>query len=194
MPKRVAFLVGLVIALAAHRRSSASEEAAGAPVNTCVACHSALPEPLNTPVEALKSDIHAERGLSCVDCHGGDATAMDETSMAPEKGFRGTPKREDIPAFCGRCHADGAYMRRFNPRLPTDQLQQYLTSVHGQRLQHGDQKVATCVNCHGAHGILPPDRAQSRVFPARVPDTCGGCHANRDYMAEYGIPTDQEEK
>lgn len=142
----------------------------------------------------MKSDIHAEKGLSCVDCHGGDATVIDGTSMAPERGFRGKPKPEDIPGFCGRCHADGAYMWRFNPRLSTDQLPPYWTSVHGQRLKQGDQKVATCVSCHGVHGILPADRAQSRVFPANVPDTCGHCHSNAEYMAGYGIPTDQAEK
>jgi predicted CXXCH cytochrome family protein len=164
------------------------------PTDSCVACHAVLPEPLNVPVEGMKHDIHGEKGLSCVDCHGGDATAMDATSMAPEKGFRGKPKPADIPAFCGRCHADGAYMRRFNPRLPTDQLQQYWTSIHGQRLKMGDTKVATCISCHGVHGILPHDRAQSKVFAANVPDTCGHCHSNPQYMAEYKIRTDQVEK
>src|SRR5690242_13155821 len=88
--------------------------------DSCVACHSVLPEPLNLPVEGMKGDIHGEKGLSCVDCHGGDATVMDATSMSPEKGFRGKPKHGEIPAFCGRCHSDGAYMRKFNPRLGTD--------------------------------------------------------------------------
>ena len=160
--------------------------------NTCVRCHAELPEPLNAPVVAMQRDIHAQKGLTCADCHGGDATVMDMASMDPEKGFRGRPKPAEIPAFCGRCHADGAYMRRFNPRLPTDQLQQYWTSVHGQRLQIGDEKVATCISCHGAHGVLAPDQAESRVFPANVPATCGGCHSRPDYMAQYGIPTDQE--
>ena len=175
--------------------SAAADDAGGDATNTCVTCHSALPEPLNLPVEGMQHDIHGEKGLSCVDCHGGDATVMDPTvSMDREKGFRGKPKHEDIPAFCGRCHADGAYMRRFNPRLATDQLQQYWTSVHGQRLKQGDQKVATCVSCHGVHGILPADRAQSRVFAANVPATCGHCHSDAAYMAEYKIPTDQEAK
>jgi predicted CXXCH cytochrome family protein len=83
-------------------------------------------------------------------------------------------------------------MRRFNPRLATDQLPQYWTSIHGQRLRQSDQKVATCVSCHGVHGILPADRAQSRVFAANVPATCGHCHSDAAYMAEYQIPTDQE--
>ncbi len=187
----LALLVGWAMAVVLPTSAVAEDEP---PPDTCVACHTALPEPLNAPVEGMKSDIHAEKGLSCVDCHGGDATAMDETSMAPEKGFRGKPKPNEIPAFCGRCHADGAYMRRFNPRLSTDQLHQYWTSVHGERLQKGDEKVATCVSCHGVHGILPPDRAQSRVFPANVPATCGHCHSNPQYMAEYKIPADQEEK
>lgn len=189
---RMAVVLGLVTLAAFGPRPAAADEAA--PTDSCVACHSVLPEPLNVPVEGMKHDIHGEKGLSCVDCHGGDATVADQTSMAPEKGFRGKPKPEDIPAFCGRCHADGAYMRRFDPRLPTDQLQQYWTSVHGQRLKNGDTKVATCVSCHGVHGIMPKDRAQSRVFPANVPDTCGQCHSNPQYMAEYKIPTDQVEK
>jgi hypothetical protein len=176
-------------------RSAGADDAGGDATNTCVTCHSALPEPLNLPVQGMQLDIHAEKGLSCVNCHGGDATVMDPTlSMNRETGFRGKPKHEDLPAFCGRCHADGAYMRRFNPRLATDQLQQYWTSVHGQRLKQGDQKVATCVSCHGVHGILPADRSQSRVFAANVPATCGHCHSDAEYMAEYKIPTDQEAK
>lgn len=189
---------GVVLACVAATlaaRGAAADEGGAEATNTCITCHSVLPEPLNLPVEGMKHDIHGEKGLSCVDCHGGDATEMDPAiSMDREKGFLGKPKHEDIPVFCGRCHGDGAYMRRFNPRLATDQLQQYWTSVHGQRLKLGDQKVATCVSCHGVHGILPADRAQSRVFAANVPDTCGHCHSDAAYMAEYKIPTDQEAK
>jgi hypothetical protein len=29
------------------------------------------------------------------------------------------------------------------------------------------------------------------VYPLHVADTCGGCHANAEYMAQYKIPTDQ---
>jgi predicted CXXCH cytochrome family protein len=191
---RTAVMVGLIVLRSAWPAVAPADDAAEAAPNTCIACHSALPEPLNVPVEAMQHDIHAQKGLSCADCHGGDPTAMDETSMAPEKGFRGKPKPEDVPEFCGRCHSDGAYMRRFNVHLPTDQLQQYRTSVHGRRLAAGDQKVATCISCHGAHGILPPGHAESKVFPANVPATCGHCHSNAEYMAEYRIPTDQQAK
>lgn len=199
IPDRTARPTWVAGALLATMLLAAAPPAAAAaaptpPPNSCISCHADLPDPLNVPVEGMKTDIHAAKGLSCADCHGGDPTDQEASSMAREKGFRGAPKPAEIPAFCGRCHADEAYMRRFDPKLPTDQLSQYWSSVHGQRLKKGDQKVATCVSCHGVHGILPPDRADSPIFPANVPETCGHCHANPEYMAEYKIPTDQLEQ
>ncbi|MGH7894469.1 MAG: cytochrome c3 family protein, partial [Candidatus Binatia bacterium] len=67
----------------------------------------------------------------------------------------------------------------------------YRTSVHGERLAKGDSKVATCVSCHGVHGILPGSDARSPVHKTNVATTCAGCHANAKHMAGYGIPTDQ---
>jgi cytochrome c3-like protein len=165
--------------------------ASRAAASSCVTCHQELPEPLGTPVEAMKGDVHARAGLSCDDCHGGDPSDGGLGSMDEKKGFVGKPTPERIPALCGRCHADENTMRRFNPQLPTDQLAQYATSVHGRRLAEGDTKVATCVSCHGAHGILAPRDARSPVFAANVARTCARCHADATYMAGYGIPTDQ---
>lgn len=96
-----------------------------------------------------------------------------------------------MPEFCGKCHQDGAYMRQFNPSLRIDQVDLYWTSVHGQKLRGGDEKVATCIDCHGQHGILPPSDPRSKVYATHVPDTCGRCHGDSEYMADYDIPTDQ---
>jgi nitrate/TMAO reductase-like tetraheme cytochrome c subunit len=86
-------------------------------------------------------------------------------------------------------------MRRYNPSLRVDQVAEYYTSVHGRRLrEQKDENVATCANCHVAHSIRPASDARSTVHPTRVAETCGGCHANKDYMARYKIPTDQVEK
>jgi predicted CXXCH cytochrome family protein len=82
-------------------------------------------------------------------------------------------------------------MRRFNPKLVTDQLAQYATSRHGKLLAKGDTKVATCVSCHGVHGILPVSDARSSVYPTNVAKTCAHCHADATHMAGYKIPTDQ---
>jgi Cytochrome c3/Cytochrome c554 and c-prime len=159
--------------------------------DSCIECHELLPEPLGPPVEGMKHDVHAAAGLSCADCHGGNPDDPDESAMAPAAGFVGKPDPAAIPAFCGRCHADEAYMRRYDPALPTDQLSQYWTSIHGMRLRTGDTKVATCISCHGVHGILPGKDAASPVHKTQVAHTCARCHADAAYMAPYGIPTTQ---
>jgi predicted CXXCH cytochrome family protein len=106
-----------------------------------------------------------------------------------------------IPDFCGSCHADPIFMRRFNPALPTDQYAKYKDSRHGHRLfREGDSKAAQCVSCHTAHGIRGPKSPRSSVHPQRIPYTCGGCHADDEYMAGYvgsdgePLPTDQLEE
>ena len=160
--------------------------------NSCLACHSQLPDPFHVDPGEFEQSIHAQKGITCVTCHGGDSTSDDfEKAMSPAKGFKSIPARAQIPAFCGKCHADAAYMRGFNPSLRTDQYSQYLTSVHGQLLAKGDDKVAVCISCHGVHGILPPDDPRSSVYPGNVAQTCGKCHADADYMKPYKIPTNQ---
>jgi hypothetical protein len=159
--------------------------------NTCVTCHAQLPDQLAAPVAAVADDVHGSHGLSCSDCHGGDPTVDGRAAMAKAAGFRGKLSRADVITLCAHCHADTAFMRRYDPSLPTNQAALYATSKHGERLARGDQKVATCVSCHGAHGILPPANAASPVYPTNVARTCAHCHADQAYMAEYHIPTNQ---
>lgn len=173
----------------------AQEEAQTSKVNSCVSCHLEMGDEMAAPVEGMKEDVHTQQGLSCADCHGGDPEAgLDgdaEASMDPAKGYIGIPKRTDIPKFCARCHDDPNYMRRFNPRVSTDQFSRYKTSVHGKSLQKGDSKVATCTDCHGVHGILDAKDSRSSVYPLNISNMCGKCHADEEYMKEYDIPTDQ---
>jgi len=146
-------------------------------------------------VEGLKNDVHAMQGLSCADCHGGDSAAGfdddPDAAMDPAKGYIGVPTRAQIPQFCGRCHSDPEYMRKYNPRVATDQLARYRTSTHGKLLRQGDHKVATCIDCHGVHGIRDAKDSRSAVYPLNIPETCGRCHADAEYMQDYAIPTDQ---
>jgi len=162
--------------------------------STCLDCHSALDPPLQVTAEKFAQDIHAQAGLNCASCHGGDATKADMDAMSKRAGFRGKIDRSQIPALCGRCHSDGAYMRQYNPSLRTDQLSQYKTSVHGKLLAKGDAKVAVCTDCHGVHGLRPASDTRSKVHPLNVAQTCSRCHADAAYMKAYSIPTDQFEK
>jgi predicted CXXCH cytochrome family protein len=114
--------------------------------------------------------------------------------MDKSKGFVAKPGPKETPNFCGKCHSYADFMKKFNPSLRVDQQKEYLTSVHGRLLEAGDQKVATCTSCHGAHGIRSVKDSESLVYPLNVADTCAKCHANSDYMKGYNIPNDQYEK
>jgi len=155
-------------------------------------------------VRRESGSVHAEAGISCQDCHGGNAdpavaddptAAMDEEFRANP--YRGRPARRDIPKFCGSCHSDPDYMRRFKPDARVDQEKEYWTSQHGKLLAKGDENVATCIDCHGAHGIRRKDDAESTVYPTKVAETCRACHADPDHMKGYKradgspLPTDQ---
>jgi len=132
--------------------------------NSCVDCHSRLDDELKAPAASFAADIHAEYGLSCKDCHGGNPD-KDDVDLAKDKSFKGAPKRSQIPQFCGGCHSDAAAMRAYNPALRTDQLSQYGTSRHGQLLKSGDTKAAVCTDCHGVHGIQSAKFPKSPTFP-----------------------------
>ncbi|MGE5110676.1 MAG: cytochrome c3 family protein [Acidobacteriaceae bacterium] len=160
--------------------------------NSCLDCHSALPEPLNVSQEKFSQDVHAQKGLTCASCHGGDATSEDsDKAMSRSAGWKGHIDRQMVPQLCGSCHSDPATMRKFDPSLRTDQLSQYHTSIHGQRLAKGDTKVAVCTDCHSVHDIRPPRDPRSTVNPVNVASTCSRCHADVTYMKGYSIPTDQ---
>jgi hypothetical protein len=183
-----------IVALAAWAFSAPAD--AQQPDDNCATCHLALGVPnLTKPAQDYPSDIHASKGFGCVACHGGDPSVMGLEGMDRKKGYIGKPSPTQIIAVCGRCHADANFMRRYNPSLRVDQVSEYYTSVHGRRLrEQKDEKVATCASCHQPHSIRPANDARSTVHPTRVAETCGTCHANKDYMAPYKIPTDQVEK
>jgi hypothetical protein len=163
--------------------------------DSCLDCHAQLEGPLAEPVPLMKSDIHRSRGLSCADCHGGDATQEDPArSMDPRKGFVARPKPQDVPAFCGKCHSQADLIKKFNPALRVDQEREYFTSVHGKLLKAGDQKVATCISCHGHHGVRAISDPLSAVSPPNVAETCAKCHAQADYLRSYRLPHDQYDK
>ncbi len=164
----------------------------GQATNSCLDCHSAQPGRLEVTPEKFSQDIHAQKGLTCTSCHGGDASSYDpDQAMGHKAGFKGKIDRKQVPQLCGSCHSDPAYMRSYNPSLRTDQLDQYHTSMHGKRLAAGDTKVAVCTDCHSVHDLRPASDPRSPVNPVNVAQTCSRCHSDAAYMKQYGIPTDQ---
>ena len=133
----------------------------------------------------LATDIHWTKGIRCHECHGGSPTLTDFKAHRDDPTFQSLASPTDIPVFCGRCHSDIEYMRQYRPSPRTDQMAEYWTSGHGQRLKsHPDDKdVATCVSCHSHHNIRAVDDLKSPVYPTHVAQTCSACHADPQKMA-----------
>ncbi|WP_303721730.1 multiheme c-type cytochrome [Malonomonas rubra] len=108
---------------------------AAAEESVCLQCHGGLEGRLGAPVAEWRTSIHAENGISCHDCHGGDPTDF-AMAMSPERGFLGVPEYEAVPEFCGRCHIGVK--------------EDYLLSAHGQAINQGG---AQCVVCHDNHKV-----------------------------------------
>jgi hypothetical protein len=164
--------------------------------DTCTACHMALDDArLRAPAQLSESDIHYTQGVTCAGCHGGDPSSENPAAaMSPAKRFVGRFAYQAIPEMCGSCHSDAAFMLRYVPNIPTDQLQQYRTSKHGKALAKGDSNVAVCTSCHGAHGVRQVSDPRSPVYPTHIVQTCARCHSNRSLMAHYGIKGDEVEE
>ena len=120
--------------------------------SVCIQCHEGQEQRLAAPVGEWRSSIHAENGISCHDCHGGDPTDFG-MAMSPERGFIGTPEYAKVPAFCGRCHVGV--------------MDDYLLSAHGKAVNDGG---AQCVICHGNHDV-------QKAGPGIInPEDCSRCH------------------
>lgn len=151
MMRKMTLAILLFIPLALWK--PAPSPAAEQPETVCIQCHGSLPDRLGAPVKQWRGSIHAENGISCNGCHGGDPKDAG-IAMSPERGFLGAPKEKQIPGFCGRCHP-GVY-------------KDYLSSAHGRALGAGGP---TCVTCHGNHQVV---KASLALINEK---SCTRCHS-----------------
>lgn len=141
----------LVFAATCFQPNAATAEESAEPI--CIQCHSKMPEKYSQPVKLWRGSIHAENGISCNGCHGGDPKDA-ANAMSPARGFLGAPKEAAIPAFCGRCHVGV--------------MKDYLASAHGRMLGKGGP---TCVTCHGNHQVV---KASLGLINEK---NCSRCHS-----------------
>jgi hypothetical protein len=113
-------------------------------------------------------DLHDDRAPSCVSCHG-------VHGIRPAKDPQSKVYAQRVPETCGTCHSNPTIMagitRADGSPLPTTQLAEYRTSVHGHALlDRGDLGAPRCNTCHGNHSATPPGIAS-------VSRSCSICHS-----------------
>jgi formate dehydrogenase gamma subunit len=144
----------------------------------CRACHGDLVKSYEASVHGRLQKNGDTSSATCRSCHGPAhrvLSAGDPASPVAKK---------NLPGTCGSCHANPEFLAKHN--IPfAHPVEAYRLSVHGRAVLAGNDKAASCSDCHGSHDILPGRDAHSRINHWNVPQTCGACHgAIRDtYLA-----------
>jgi predicted CXXCH cytochrome family protein len=148
----------------------------------CGECHADIAKmrPFGLRTDALaayRTSHHGkallEKGLEdaavCTDCHGVHDVKRVKDASSPAF-------RQNVPATCGKCHADAVLMKKHG--IESHAVEDFATSVHGLRLASGEPGVPSCADCHDAHASSPPGATE-------VADVCGSCHREtRDRFLE----------
>ena len=132
--------------------------------NSCIQCHSKsdfriTDKKLYKYFRDWDVSIHAQEGVTCVDCHGGNPNITDK-KKAHGKDLQHllTPvKYERISVTCGKCHEENAenYKKSKHYRIFTEKGRSHPTP--------------TCVTCHGSINTSIPKHDD-------IAELCTSCH------------------
>ncbi|MGO9647388.1 MAG: cytochrome b/b6 domain-containing protein [Terriglobales bacterium] len=137
----------------------------------CAQCHT-------DEVKDFRHSIHGQAAAAgdpdapnCMSCHGAvhqiDASSDTASPVA----------KKNLPDTCASCHSNPQFLSRH--KIPfAHPVELYRQSVHGRAVLSGNEAAASCSDCHGSHGIFPPQDARSKINHWNIPATCGQCHAD----------------
>jgi nitrate/TMAO reductase-like tetraheme cytochrome c subunit len=144
-------------------------------ISLCGSCHSNADIIKNynpgLPIDQVakyKTSVHGKMNTigdpnvaECVSCHGSH-------NINPANDPRSQVYAANISAVCAKCHSNVQLMKKY--KIPTDQYESYVKSVHGiALLEKGDISAPACNDCHGNHGAVPPGVES-------ISKVCGSCH------------------
>ncbi len=117
-----------------------------------------------TSVHGKKYQEGDKNVATCIDCHGAHGIKAVSNPTSPTY-------PTNVANTCAHCHANQNLMATYG--IPTNQLELWSTSVHGEALiKNRDISAPTCNSCHGNHGATPPGVDS-------VANVCGQCHVSQ---------------
>lgn len=119
---------------------------------TCGQCHAPISSQFKGSIHGRELEKGNVSAPSCGDCH----PAHRIVTVASNNW------KLSIIGECGTCHKD--------------LLATYRHTYHGKITNLGYMRVAKCVDCHGAHAILPASDPGSNISPLNLLQTCRQCH------------------
>lgn len=170
--KRIAFLFFILLLIffwASSRWSGLPVAQAAGPALTngdCLGCHNdpRLARDVNGKAVSLHINDKAFGGsvhgsLNCTSCHAD---------------IKQLPHGAAGKVTCGQCH--------------TDANEAYSHGLHAKAIQNGENRAATCTDCHGeAHQILRSSEPGAMTNHRNIAQTCGRCHGEKFVMEGTGL-------
>lgn len=130
----------------------------------CADCHDDVAETLAPSAHGTPLGAEA---VSCAACHG-----VHDVLRAEDRESRLHPL--NIYRTCGQCHFEADVDTANIDELMRDPL---TDDAHALGiLRSGLTVSATCVSCHGSHGIMSAGDPESPLAPEHVESTCAKCH------------------
>ncbi|MDH3251318.1 MAG: cytochrome b/b6 domain-containing protein [Ignavibacteria bacterium] len=122
----------------------------------CSSCHA------GELTDAYEGSIHRGTGnvaaASCVDCHSYHAVQR----ISEQDSVR---HQQMADAMCATCHGDIH--------------KEYSLSGHGRAVANGIAVAPSCVDCHGAHGVLPALDERAQTSRKKEIALCLACHQDK---------------
>ncbi len=135
---------------------------------TCGKCHGDIASHFSRSSHGIALENGVKGAPSCVDCHG-------EHNVEPTDSRQSPMYKTSEAKVCLRCHLNNPDVRaRVGPSAGF--IAAYESSVHGLALASGNEKAATCSDCHGAHDMKRGSDPTSSVNKWNIPRTCARCH------------------
>ncbi|NUN08309.1 MAG: cytochrome b/b6 domain-containing protein [Ignavibacteriaceae bacterium] len=146
----------------------------------CLSCHLDDPNvkgrvsPTANFIKSYENSVHGKalkagnkEAPTCVDCH-------ESHNVLPGRENLSSVAKVNIPATCGKCHADIA--------------KEFSESIHGVAAARGNNDSPVCTDCHGEHNILKAQDPNSPVAFRNVAEqVCAPCHSSVKLSEKYGI-------
>ncbi|CUT01147.1 cytochrome c3 family protein [Candidatus Kryptobacter tengchongensis] len=135
---------------------------------TCEKCHEGIAKDYFESEHGKAFVSGFEAAPSCVDCHG------EHDIMKVTSGKSKISRANEIEV-CLKCHLDNPDVRSRMTHVSSF-IASYENSVHGRLFKAGNQDVAVCSDCHGAHEMMKASNPNSKVYKLNITSTCGRCH------------------
>lgn len=178
--KSVHSALGAQACTSCHGPAHDAQPAATITPQQCAQCHSDEVKDFLSSVHRAAAKSGDTQTPTCQTCHGVThkiLSAEDPQSPVAKK---------NLPDTCGSCHSNPAFLARH--QIPfAHPVEAYKLSIHGRAVAAGNQKAASCSDCHGNHAIQPARDPRSKINHWNVPATCGACHSAIEKTYEASI-------